>query len=203
MTVIETTKETTEEIIVQGKKPMPAEPWMWFFILGDMSIFALFFGAYLWALSENRQAFINEASDLVLSLGFANTLVLLSSSYAVARAVQTHRAGNIAATRQWLGWALVAAATFSVIKLIEYGMELADGNGLTSSPFFMYYFVVTGLHLMHVAIGSLLLIVWRRSLRDRFSLHSSRWVESVAGYWHMVDLLWLLIFSFVYIGSSS
>lgn len=203
MTAIETTKAISEEIAVQGKKPMPAEPWMWIFILGDMSIFALFFGAYLWALSENRQAFISDASDLVLSLGFANTLVLLSSSYAVARAVQAHRVGNSGSTRQWLGWALVAAAAFAAIKLIEYGMELVEGNGLTSSPFFMYYFVLTGLHLMHVAIGSLLLIVWRRSLRDRSSLHSSRWTESVAGYWHMVDLLWLLIFSFVYIGSSS
>lgn len=195
--------EITEEVTALRKKPMPAEPWLWIFILGDMSIFALFFGAYLWALSENRQAFISDASDLVLSLGFANTLVLLSSSYAVARAVQAHRAGNFGSVRRMLAWALTAAGVFAAIKLIEYGMEVIDGNGLTSSPFFMYYFVLTGLHLMHVAIGSILLVTWRRSLRDGSSHHSSRWAESVAGYWHMVDLLWLLIFSFVYIGSRS
>nr|AEO27335.1 cytochrome c oxidase subunit III [Pseudomonas sp. 19-rlim] len=203
MSVIESSKGRFGKVTSHGRKPMPAEPGMWFFILGDMSIFAMFFGAYLWALGENRQAFINEASSLVVALGFANTLVLLSSSYAVARAVQMHRAGNWAATRQWLSWALAAATAFAVIKVFEYGMELVDGKGLTSSPFFMYYFVLTGLHLLHVAFGSLLLVVWRRSLNDRSAAHSANRVESVAGYWHMVDLLWLLIFSFVYIGSSS
>lgn len=203
MTVIESSKVLPGKNIAQGKRPLPAEPGMWLFLLGDMSIFAMFFGAYLWALSEDREAFIRDASDLVLALGFANTLVLLGSSYAVARAVQMHRAANWVAARQWLGWALVAAAAFAVIKLTEYAMELVDGNGLTTSPFFMYYFVLTGLHLLHVAIGSLLLVIWRRSLAGQSAAHSQGRVESVAGYWHMVDLLWLLIFSFVYIGSSS
>lgn len=109
-----------------------------------------------------------------------------------------HRSGNWTATRQWLDWALVASAAFAAIKLTAYAMVLVDGNGLTTSPFFMYYFVLTGLHLLHVAIGSLLLVMWRRSLTDRSVAHLQGRVESVAIYWHMVDL-----FSFVYIGSSS
>lgn len=188
------------------EKPMPSERWMWFFILGDMSIFALFFGAYLWTLGGNREAFMGEAANLVLALGLINTLILLSSSYSVARAVHAYRNGDFALTRKMLGWSLAAAAAFVGIKVIEYGMEIADGHGLTTSAFFMYYFVLTGLHLMHVFIGSIFLINWRLSLRN-ISADSDRpshnWVESVGGYWHMVDLLWLLIFSFVYIGSSS
>jgi nitric oxide reductase NorE protein len=197
--------DSIEGVLPQEKRT-PSERWMWFFILGDMSIFALFFGAYLWSLGTNREAFMGEAASLVLALGLINTLLLLSSSYTVARAVHAYREDNFALTRTMLGWSLTAAAAFVGIKVIEYGMGLADGHGLTTSPFFMYYFVLTGLHLLHVVIGSIFLIDWRLSLRnispgnDR---HSHSWAESVAGYWHMVDLLWLLIFAFVYIGSSS
>lgn len=181
---------------------LPSERWMWFFILGDMSIFALFFGAYLWDLGGNRDGFTREAASLVLVLGLLNTLLLLSSSYCVARAVQAFRSDDFTTTRSMLGWALAAAGAFVCVKAVEYGMESAEGHGLTTSHFFMYYFVLTGLHLMHVFIGSIFLITWRSSL-DSVNRHSHNWVESVAAYWHMVDLLWLLIFAFVYIASSA
>lgn len=198
MTVV----ERTEPVAVAGRR-LPAEQGMWLFLLADMSVFALFFGAYLWELGESRQAFMRSAGDLLLPLGLLNTLLLLSSSYAVVRAVDADRRDDLAASRRMLAWALAGAALFMLVKLIEYAMELAAGHGLTSSPFFSYYFVLTGLHLMHVVIGSGLLVAWRRSLRSPGGRHSSRRVESVAGYWHMVDLLWLLIFSFVYIGSNA
>jgi nitric oxide reductase NorE protein len=67
----------------------------------------------------------------------------------------------------------------------------------------MYYFALTGLHLMHVTIGAILVGTWLRSLRPGGRPASSLWAESSAGYWHMVDLLWLIIFSFLYIGSHS
>lgn len=198
-------KSVTETSFLSARK-MPSEPWMWFFILGDMSIFAIFFGAYLWKLGANRDVFIGEAASLVLSLGLFNTLVLLTSSYTVARAVHAYRQGDDALTRTMLGWSLLAAAIFIGTKVVEYSMELADGHGLTTSAFFMYYFVLTGLHLLHVFIGSIFLFNWRLSLSGKTlecDLHSHSRAEGIAGYWHMVDLLWLLIFAFIYIGSSS
>lgn len=185
-----------------GHQQTPAENGMWIFILGDMSVFALFFGAYLWSFGEHRDEFVVDAQDLMLSLGLINTLILLSSSYAVVRALDAFRGSRDAEARRMLVWALIGAGSFALIKITEYTLEVRSGNGLTTSKFFMYYFVLTGLHLMHVAIGSALLLVWMRSIRGRGGF-SRGWAEGVAGYWHMVDLLWILIFSFFYIGSHA
>jgi nitric oxide reductase NorE protein len=180
---------------------LPAEPWLWIFILADMSIFALFFVAYLWSFSDNRAAFVADAVNLSLPLGLLNTLILLTSSYLVVQAVRAHRCRELESSRRLLGWTLVASAAFAAVKIGEYGMELMNGNGLTSSAFFMYYYVLTGLHLMHVTIGSVLLIAWRQSLVHESGPYAATTAESLAGYWHMVDLLWIVIFSFLYIGS--
>lgn len=181
----------------------PAEPWFWAFILADMSVFALFFGAYLWTFGNDSDNFRRDATSLLLPLGVTNTLVLLASSYLVVRAVRYHRAALHAKSRRYLNWALGGGAIFVIVKSSEYAIEVVHGHGLTSSPFFMYYFVLTGLHLMHVAIGAVLLGVWRRSLVDGRRSASRRWAESSAGYWHMVDLLWIVIFSFLYIGTHA
>ncbi|MCV7221730.1 cytochrome c oxidase subunit 3 [Mycolicibacterium elephantis] len=172
----------------------------WGFIFADMTVFALFFIAYLWQFGSNRSEFRADAAHLVIWLGLTNALILLTSSYLVVRAVQKHRAGTDA--RMLIGWALALAAAFALVKSGEYAIEISAGHTLKSSTFFMYYFVLTGLHLMHVLIGSTLLLTWWRGERSGRPV-SFRFAESAAGYWHMVDLLWILIFSFVYIGSHA
>ena len=172
----------------------------WGFIFADMTVFVAFFVAYLWQFGDNRDEFRSEASHLVMWLGLVNAVVLLTSSYFVVRAVQNLRAGVDA--RVLLGGALTSAATFAMVKSVEYAIEIGAGHTMTSSTFFMYYYVLTGLHLMHVAIGSILLTVWWRGERAG-RVVGQRFAESAAGYWHMVDLLWILIFSFVYIGSHA
>ncbi|GAA5129561.1 cytochrome c oxidase subunit 3 [Haloechinothrix salitolerans] len=182
---------------------VPSEPWLWLFLLADMTVFGLFFGAYLWEFGSARDAFTADANALYVPLGFVNTLVLLTSSLFVVRAVESHRLGAFARARRYLTGTILGAGSFAVIKLGEYALELAHGHGLTSSDFFMYYFVITGVHLMHVGIGTSVLVAWHRSLRSGHCAFRTRWVEGVAGYWHMVDLLWLIIFSLLYIGSPA
>ena len=193
--------DTAPAAVTPGRPTGPAEPWLWGFILADMSVFAMFFIAYLWDFGSDRPAFVAEASHLVVALGVVNALVLLTSSFLVVRAVQTHRAGGD--PRGALAGALLLSACFAVVKIAEYTLEIGDGHTLTSSTFFTYYYALTGLHLMHVAIGTVLLVVWRRSTRPGARRVSIPFVEGAAGYWHMVDLLWILIFSFVFIGSHA
>lgn len=179
---------------------LPAEPSLWFFILADMSVFALFFLTYLWDLGNDRASFASEAASLSTALGLSNTLMLLTSSFLVVRATDAHRRQDSGLTDRLLSGALAMAAAFAGTKFTEYGMAWKGGHSLTSSSFYMYYFALTGLHLLHVAIGNALLSTWRRSLRSTAGPCSTGWAESSAGYWHMVDLLWLLIFSFLYVG---
>lgn len=197
MSTIESTRRpTTVETPDSGP-----EPWLWGFILADMSVFALFFCAYLWEFADEHAAFAADAAHLHLTAGFTNTVVLLLSSYAVVRAVLAQRNSVTSETACWLRWALAGAGVFVAVKAYEYTSGVIDGHGLTSTTFDGYYYVLTGLHLMHVGIGSILLTAWLRSLRPGAIHASRRWTESAAAYWHMVDLLWLIIFAFVYIGS--
>jgi nitric oxide reductase NorE protein len=186
-----------------GRRRLPAEPGLWGFLLADMTVFAGFFAFYLWSLGDSRAAFAADASQLIVPLGLINTLVLLASSWTVVRAVRAHSAGDWHAARTWLRLTLVGAAAFVVIKFSEYGVEIAHGHTMMSSGFFMFYFVLTAMHLMHVTIGTGLVTRWYHSLRPGGRPASLLWSESAAGYWHMVDLLWLIIFSFLYIGSHS
>lgn len=174
---------------------------MWLFILLDMSTFGLFFAVYLWEMSKSRDAFVADASHLVVSLGLVNTLVLLTSSYAVVKALHANRQRDASATSRNLGVALGAALLFVLVKFTEYTIEVLAGHGLTSSPFFSFYYILTGIHLLHILIGSILLLHWRAVARHGI-VSSGRWAQSVATYWHMVDLLWIIIFSLLYIGSN-
>jgi nitric oxide reductase NorE protein len=197
------TRQTPSQAATTSRRRIPAEPWLWYFLLADMTVFAVFFGYYLWALRDHRTAFAADAAHLIVPLGLANTVILLCSSYTIVRALRARADGDTASARTWLRLTLAGAAAFVAVKLSEYGIEISAGHTLTSSTFFMYYFVLTGLHLMHVTIGSILAGTWLRSLRPGGRPASALWAESAAGYWHMVDLLWLIIFSFLYIGSHS
>ena len=179
---------------------LPAEAPFWGFVFADMTVFAGFFIAYLWEFGSDRSGFAREAAHVSVWPGLINTLILLASSYAVVLAVRAQRAGSDPSTL--IAWALGGAAGFAGIKITEYSVEIAGDHTLTSSTFFTYYFVLTGLHLMHVAIGSVLLMTWRHGQRTGRK-QSIRFAECCAGYWHMVDLLWLVIFSLVYIGSHT
>jgi nitric oxide reductase NorE protein len=185
----------------QRSRKIPAEPAFWAFVLADMSVFAGFFGFYLWALDNNRADFAAAAAHLIVPVGFVNTLVLVGSSWTAVRALSAHRAGRYVATRIYLRITVAGAAVFVIVKASEYAAEIANGHTMVSAPFFMYYYVLTALHLMHVTIGTLLIARWYRSLQPGARPASRIYAECAAGYWHMVDLLWLIIFSFLYIGS--
>ena len=96
-----------------------------------------------------------------------------------------------------LAGALLLAASFAAIKLTEYAGLLAAGITPDSAPFFVYYFVLTGVHLLHLLIGAVLLATLLvRVLRGH---DSQRFSEGVATYWHMVDLLWIALFALLYL----
>jgi nitric oxide reductase NorE protein len=89
---------------------------------------------------------------------------------------------------------------FGVVKAFEYTHEIGSGHVPSSSIFFTFYFVLTGIHLVHVLVGSGLLLGWMAKAHARRRWDSSRrYVEAAAVYWHMVDLLWVVIFTLVYL----
>ena len=102
-----------------------------------------------------------------------------------------------------VGGAIGCAAGFAALKAVEYTSELSSGHTPASGLFFTFYFVLTGLHLLHVVIGSGLLLAWQGMLkRGRSWVQVRGLAEGIASYWHMVDLLWVAIFAIVYLVSA-
>lgn len=182
---------------------IPGEAGMWIFILGDMTLFGAIMLVFLWDRRSDPAGFRDSAHHLIQPIGAVNTLVLLLSSYFVVRALTAHRVDGYAVAKRSVTGAVGCAAVFIVLKAVEYSSGIASGHTPSSGPFFTYYFVLTGLHLLHVVVGTALLLVWRRMLtRRRQWTESPKLVEGLASYWHMVDLLWVAIFALVYLVSA-
>ncbi len=182
---------------------IPGEAGLWIFILGDMTLFAAILIVFLWERRSDPVVFEESAHQLIQPIGAANTLVLVLSSYLVVRAVFAHRGGRYPHARRLVAAAVGCAAVFAGLKAVEYYTEISSGHTPSSGMFFTFYFVLTGLHLLHVIVGTALLLVWQSMLKRRRPWTGSQKVaEGIASYWHMVDLLWVAIFTLVYLVSA-
>ncbi|CPR11471.1 cytochrome C oxidase, subunit III [Mycobacterium bohemicum DSM 44277] len=177
---------------------VPGQPDMWAFVLFETLIFTAYFSFYLFYRSQNPALFLHAQSQLDLPIGVLNTLVLLLSSWSVARCVQSSRAGAYNAALRDVAVTGVLAAVFLSLKVFEWARLVHAGNGLDSSDFFTYYFFLTGIHFVHLLIGFIALAIIVYQLRSA-TRRSQQLVETCATYWHTVDFLWVLIFALLYV----
>lgn len=177
---------------------LPGEPSMWFFVLGDLLIFGAYFVGYMYYRGQNPELFLESQEQLNLNIGIVNTVVLLTSSLLVALGTQAARAGKTTDAHRLCCAALAFGALFPLLKIFEYVPEITAGLTPGTNLFFMYYYVLTGMHLSHVLLG--LVILWF-VIRDLRGPATPRilFVESGATYWHMVDVVWLVLFALLYL----
>jgi nitric oxide reductase NorE protein len=179
---------------------LPGEQGVWVVILGELTIFALFFGVYVWARGEDPQLFASSQEHLNQSRAVINTLLLLTSSLCVASAVKAARTGDNGPARRFLLAALGGGAGFWLVKVLEYRDLFGDGFTPGTDDFFMYYFVFTWLHLLHLLVG-MGVLVFLRSLAGRAELTPKQvgYLEAGGCYWHMVDVIWIVLFPLLYL----
>ena len=193
---------TTTAEVVEDKagrtKHIPGQPDMWFFVLFESLVFTSYFCVYLFVRTQHESAFLQSQSHLLLGLGVLETVVLLTSSWAVARSVQYARAGRYVEARRDVLLAAGCGIVFLALKIIEWTRLIHAGHTLTSSGFFQYYFFLTGIHLLHLLMGFFVLGVLVNQLSAP-KKRSQETVETCATYWHTVDFLWVLIFALLYV----
>ncbi|RUP04493.1 MAG: cytochrome c oxidase subunit 3 family protein [Mycobacterium sp.] len=182
-------------------KSVPGQPDMWVFVLFETLVFTAYFGFYLFYRARSPELFLHSQAQLDLRVGVLNTLVLLLSSWSVARCVQSSRSGAHRVALRDLIVTAVFAAVFLLFKVSEWARLVATGNGLDSNDFFTYYFFLTGIHFVHLLIGFVALgvIGYRLGASRRGSPESQVLIETCATYWHTVDFLWVLIFALLYV----
>ncbi len=176
---------------------LPGDTHMWVMVLGDLVIFSGYFVVFMIYRSMNRAEFLAAQQHLNITIGVANTVILLTSSWFVARAVLSMRAGDPARVVRLLVGGGACGAAFVALKCYEWVREIAGGQ-TNSQMFYSFYYVITGVHVVHVLMGLIVLGVLVREVRNR-GRRRTWMVESGAIYWHMVDLLWVIIFALVYV----
>jgi nitric oxide reductase NorE protein len=170
------------------------------FILADIIVFGMLFIGFMSDRLAQLELFDSSAATLNVNLGMLNTLILMTSGLLVVLAVNAARHGNRSATRWWLGLSMLVGLGFGVTKLTEYSDKFDHGLSMMTNDFYMYYFVLTGAHFLHFLGGMVALVaLWFLAGRNQVNGPYFRWLEAGALYWHMVDLLWLVIFPMLYL----
>jgi len=181
-------------------KLLPGDLAIWLFIFMELLVFGIFFIAYAVMRLQNIEMFSHYQLTLNRELGAANTLLLITSSYFVIRAVQAIRLDNIQQCIYWLYAALAGGTGFLILKSIEYMDKFSEGISLTTNTFYMFYLSLTMFHFLHVILGMLILFaVVIKAKRGNYNSQNHTGIETGASYWHMVDLVWIILFPLVYI----
>jgi nitric oxide reductase NorE protein len=171
---------------------LPGHPLMWVLIGSELLVFGLALAGYAGARVMDPAGFAVAQAELDRVAGTINTAVLITSGLFAALAVEAARAGARRQVRLWLALAGLLGLVFLVVKAREYGIELENGHGLGSGGFFTLYFLITGFHALHV-VGGLVILALVAIWPER------EHVETGAAFWHMVDLVWLVVFPCLYL----
>lgn len=178
----------------------PGDLALWIFILAELLVFGVFFAAYAFTRLNHVELFNTYQATLNRDAALINTLALLTSSYFVMRGVVAVRENDSRLCVRWLWAAIGMGAVFLVVKTVEYAHHFGEGISLSTNTFYMFYLSLTFFHFMHVILGMVILVaVALKAGRGGYSRTEHTGVESGASYWHMVDLVWLILFPLVYV----
>lgn len=173
---------------------------MWFFIFAELLVFGVFFLAYAFARTHNIELFNASQQELERLSGAINTVLLISGSYFVVRSVEQIRLDQSRACTYWLIAAMGCGSAFLVLKLVEFSTKIEAGITMSTNTFFMFYLGLGFFHFMHVVLGMVILAaVALKAWKGGYSATNHVGVETGAAYWHMIDLVWIVLFPLIYI----
>lgn len=176
---------------------------MWVIIGGELFAFSVLFTLFVYYRGQQPELFQQSHQTLSLRIGLANTIVLLTSSLIVALGVHRERQNHPSFTA-YLRLTALFGFLFGFLKWAEYKVKIQEGITPLTNEFYTLYFVYTGIHLVHVTIGTIGLIVISQVCRNKPASPSrSNLVECGALFWHLVDLLWIMLFALFYLAGGA
>ncbi len=173
---------------------------VWLLILAELLTFALLFGSFAVARVLEPDVFAQSQATLDLRFGGINTFLLITGSACVALAVQSLREDLQRSALRWWGAAGACGLGFLALKSLEFSAKFAAGVDLTTNTFYMFYILLTGFHFLHVLVGVVFIAILSvRTWQGAYGPHDVHAPETGAAFWHMVDLLWIVLFPLVYV----
>lgn len=176
----------------RGLEALPGDLMIWVLIVSELLVFGAGLLAFMGVRLTDPAGFAAAQDQLFRTGAAINTVVLVTSGFLAAKALEWRRAGFALRPKLALIAAALLGLLFLWIKGAEYAHKASLGIDFETHAFFMFYYLLTGFHAFHVAAGVLLLLLvaWRDEPGN---------IEAAAAFWHMVDLVWVLLFPVIYL----
>ncbi len=190
--------------------PVAARMGMWLFLFTELLLFGGLFLLFSMYFHDYAKDFHDAGLNLNRAMGTVNTVALITSSLLVALSVGAIQRGRSAQSRRYLAGALLLALLFLCIKYVEWSTKIHHGLypgakeylelPVGQMTFFNLYYLMTGLHALHVIIGGVILAVaMRRMGKGLITKERYVFAENAGLYWHLVDLIWIYLFPLFYL----
>ncbi len=178
----------------------PGDLAIWFVIFAELLTFGIFFLAYGFTRAHDVALFDASQQLLDRRTGAVNTVLLITSSYFVVRALAAIKADDSRGAARWLVAAMALGGGFIGLKLHEFAHSFGAGITLSTNTFYMFYLSLTAFHFLHVVVGLLVLgVIAAKTWSGGYSAAEHTGMETGAAYWHMVDMVWIVLFPLVYV----
>jgi nitric oxide reductase NorE protein len=171
---------------------LPGDLMMWVLIASELLVFGAGLASFLAVRASDAEGFAAAQAHLDRTAGAINTIVLITSGYMAALAVAARRGGARGRARLHLAAAATLGFVFLLVKAHEYTGLIGEGIGTETHPFFTFYYLLTGFHAAHVVAGIVILGLVA-------AYDDPHHMETGAAFWHMVDLVWVLLFPVIYL----
>jgi nitric oxide reductase NorE protein len=172
---------------------------MWIIIFLELITFGMALVAFVYYGHQEPEVFHQSRLQLNTTMGAINTVFLLTSGFFMATAVHQFKEKNIAKSSFYFKLTMLGGLFFLILKSIEYYHKIESGISLETNMFFSFYWMLTAFHLIHVIMGMVILMWTNYGMTKKNSDTAIEDVEACAAFWHMCDLIWLLLFPVLYL----
>ncbi len=170
---------------------------MWIIIFLELITFGIALIAMVFSSKDNPEVFHDSRLLLNTTFGMVNTIFLLTSGFFMAISVSEFKRGRIDKMKLYLKITMLFGVLFLILKTVEYVEKIDAGLTLSFNSFFSYYWLLTLFHVVHVIVGLVILSFLFFSIKKEKGTIED--VEASASFWHMCDLIWLLLFPIIYL----
>lgn len=172
---------------------------MWLLIFLELFTFGAVLVALVISSKENPEVYHQSRLHLNTTIGAINTVLLLTSGFFMASTVHQYKTSNISKALNSLKLTMAGGVLFLIFKSTEYYMKLEDGFDMAYDSFFLFYWLLTGFHVIHVIVGLVILLFMYFGIKKPSQETALEDLEASAAFWHMCDLIWLLLFPTLYL----
>ena len=172
---------------------------MWIIIFLELITFGMAIVSFVYFGKQNSELYHQSRLQLNTSFGAINTFFLLTSGYFMANAVHQFKETNIQKSSFYFKLTMLGGFLFILLKSIEYFHKIEAGISLDTNIFFSFYWMLTGFHVIHIIIGLVILSLTNYGMNKKNSETTIEDIEACGAFWHLCDLIWLLLFPVLYL----